>query len=214
MAPMATCAAFWPMSTLFKLHGSANWSNSNSPCTPCSTAYSSFQASTSLQPPRRCTPFLLLFMLLLQGSCRPRAPAARPPVSSTAFACLGLGGVLRYKPFTGLLSVLSQYSTAPVHPLVQPDHLRQLQPGSDTFRQPLDSQYKLIPALYRLFPVVLPPVQYYPSSPEPCLVPVTYTIPVPDVRDIVLLLVQYISTWMLILTSRLPPDSRWSPATL
>ena len=122
--------------------------------------------------------------------------------------------MLRYKPHTGSLPVLPQYSTALVHPLVQPDYLSQLQPGSDIHRQPLDSQYKLIPALYRLFPVVLPPVQYYPPSPEPYLVPVIHKTPVPDVRDFVLHIVQYISIWMLILTSRLPPDSRWSPATL
>ena len=92
MPPMATCATFWPLPTLFKLHGYPCWYRSNSPCAPCSTAYSSFPASTSLQPPRRCSPFPLLFMLLLQGSCRPRAPARRPPVLSTVFSLFGLRG--------------------------------------------------------------------------------------------------------------------------
>ena len=43
--------------------------------------------------------------------------------------------LLRYKPFTGFLTVLPQYSTAPVHPLVQPDHLSQSQLGHTSTRQ-------------------------------------------------------------------------------
>ena len=77
--------------------------------------------------------------------------------------------MLRYKPFTGLLPVLPQYRTAQYSPfdiLTTSDSSRLSQTGSDTFRQPLDHQYRLFPALYRLFPHVLPSVQYYPLFPE------------------------------------------------
>ena len=42
--------------------------------------------------------------------------------------------LLRYKPFTGLLPVLPQYSTAQYSPLGQPDYIRQLQTESDWVR--------------------------------------------------------------------------------
>ena len=120
---------------------------------------------------------------------------------------------MRYKPFTGFLRYFR--STVLLQYILQYSLITSVSLSlGPTLRQPLDSQYRLISALYRLFPVVLPPVQYYPSFPEPYLVPVIHKTPVPDVRDFVLLIVQYISIWMLILTSRLPPDSRWSPATL
>ena len=41
---------------------------------------------------------------------------------------------MRYKPFTGFLPVLPQYSTAPVQPLRQPDSFRLRQTESDWVR--------------------------------------------------------------------------------
>ena len=73
--------------------------------------------SPLLQPPVRCTPFLL--SSYLSSSRLPSTSGSSPSAScsSTSSACLGLGGVLRYKPFTGFLPVLPQYSTAQYIPL-------------------------------------------------------------------------------------------------
>jgi hypothetical protein len=54
------------------------------------------RAFPSLQPPFRCSYFLVSLYFLLPGCCRPRAPALRPPAAPLFLTCLGLGGVLRY----------------------------------------------------------------------------------------------------------------------
>ena len=112
--------------------------------------------------------------------------------------------MLRYKPFTGFLPVLPQYSTAQY--------------------SPSDSQYRPFPALYRLLPVVLPSVQYYPLFPErtsfstvlPGPLPGTRYLqdPVPGVRAFVLLPVQYYRPLIEDQMSRLPPDLGGAPCTL
>ncbi len=59
MAPMTTCAALWPLPMLLKLHGRPSWFSSSHHALPAAQPPEAFLASTSLQPPRSCTPLLL-----------------------------------------------------------------------------------------------------------------------------------------------------------
>ena len=158
-------------------------------------------ASCSLPPP---------FFLFLHDVSSSRLPSTSSSCCSASFsfpvlACLGLGGVLRYKPFTGFLPVLPQYRTAPVQPLRQPDSFRLRQTESDWVRH-------LQTALRQSVQAFSSPVQafssctalstvlsaisgayflQYSTSWTFSLVPGTYRTPVPVVRDFVLLPVQY-----------------------
>ena len=141
------------------------------------------------------------------------------------FACLGFVGVLRDNPFTGSLPVLPQYSTAQYSPLGQTDYLRQPQTESDWVRQPQTAfrpQYRPFPALYRLFPVVLPSVQYYPLFPERTSFSTVLPGPFPGTRYLPgpcttcprlctasSTVLQSSPPTSRITWSRLPPDFRW-----
>ena len=92
MATLTTCATFWPVPMLSKLHGNTAGPAPSRHAHPAAQPPADFLASTPLRPPVRCSPLLSFFYFLLSRLLSTSSSSSSASCSSTVFRLFGLRG--------------------------------------------------------------------------------------------------------------------------